>query len=321
LAEAKHKFFKEWSEGRLPKVVFALIQDPTPYYDSSYGVNSANAGPYGDALQKEFYPFLEEKFRAIGAPWARIIYGGSTGGWASLAQLLAHPDYFGGAWSCCPGALDFRAFQTIDIYNDTNAFYDIGPFNRIPKPLGRLESGKLLVTVEDYSRQQLVTGTRSRSGGEMDAYDATYGPVGPGGYPAQLWDPSTGAINRSVARHWRENYDLGFILRRDWKHIGSKLVGKIHVIVGTDDTYYLENGVRFVEEVLQSTKKPENSPFYAGSITYGADAPHCYSGVPNGVTIEQHFLPIFVAHILKFAPSGADVESWMPSTLKRHPPQ
>jgi hypothetical protein len=153
----------------------------------------------------------------------------------------------------------------------------------------------------------------------MDAYNATYGPVGPEGYPMPLWDPGTGTINSIVARHWREKYDLGFILQRDWKQIGSKLVGKIHIIVGSDDTYYLENGVRFVEGALESTKNSDNGPYYAGSITYGPDAPHCYSGVPNGVTIEQHFLPIFVAHMLKMAPSGADLESWIPSTLKPSP--
>jgi hypothetical protein len=237
------------------------------------------------------------------------VYGGSTGGWASLAQQVFYPDYFGGAWAFCPDSLDFRAFQTIDIYRDANAFYDFGSFNRVPKPLARLLSGKLMFTVEDISRQQLVTGTKNRSGGPMDAFEAVYGPVSSHGYPARLWDPETGTIDRNVAMYWRDNYDLSFIMKRDWKQIGPKLVGKIHITVGTADTYYLENAVRMIEEVLESTKHAENGPYYAGSVVYGPNAPHCYAGVPPGTTMEQHYLPIFLAHMRKMAPPDASTHS------------
>jgi hypothetical protein len=302
LAEAKFRFFRDWSEGRLPEAVIVLIQDPNPFFDSSYGVNSANLGPYGDALIREFYPYIEKKFRGIGEPWSRVVYGGSTGGWASLAQQLFYPDYFGGSWAFCPDSLDFRAFQTIDIYRDTNAFYDIGPFSRIPKPLARLLSGRLMFTVEDISRQQFAIGAKNRSGGQMDAFEAVYGPVGPDGYPARLWDPETGVIDAAVARYWRDNYDLSFILKRTWRHIGPKLVGKLHIIVGDADTYYLENAVRLIEEVLESTKRPENGPYYSGSIVYGSNAAHCYTGVPPGTTMEQHYLRVFFDHMQKMAP-------------------
>jgi enterochelin esterase-like enzyme len=113
-------------------MLIVQTQHPTPYYDDSYGVNSANMGPYGDALTKEFYPFLEQKFRAIGESWARVLYGGSTGGWMSLAQQVFYPEFFGGTWSFCPDPVDFHMFQTIDVYRDPNAYYDVGPFARVP---------------------------------------------------------------------------------------------------------------------------------------------------------------------------------------------
>ncbi|MCP5114721.1 MAG: hypothetical protein GY953_28160, partial [bacterium] len=191
--QAGHRFYQAWTSGRLPKMLIVLTQHATPFYDDSYGVNSANMGPYGDALTQELYPHVEERFRAIGKPWARILYGGSTGGWISLAQQIFYPNYFGGAWSFCPDPVDFHAFQLIDVYKDENAFHDAGPFKQIAKPLARRRSGHIFTTVDDFTRQELVLGEQARSGGQLDAFHAVFGPTGPDGYPVKLWDPRTGA--------------------------------------------------------------------------------------------------------------------------------
>jgi hypothetical protein len=90
-----YRFFQEWTSGRLPKMLIVLTKHPTPFYDDSYGVNTVNMGPWGDALTQELYPFVEKQFRAIGEPWARVLFGGSTGGWMTLAQQLFYPEYFG----------------------------------------------------------------------------------------------------------------------------------------------------------------------------------------------------------------------------------
>lgn len=226
-AQLAHRFYQEWTSGRLPKMLVVLTQHATPYYDDSYGVNTANMGPYGDALTKEFYPALEKKFRAIGEPWARVVYGGSTGGWMTLAQQIFYPDFFGGAWGFCPDPVDFHAFQLLNVYSDTNAYYDIGPFARLPKPLGRLPNDHVLATMESFSRQEPVLGTKGRSGGQLDAFQATFGPVGKDGYPARLWDPETGEVDKEVARSGTGNYDLTAILQRDWERLGPKLIGKL----------------------------------------------------------------------------------------------
>jgi hypothetical protein len=309
--ETGHRFFQDWTSGRLPKMLLVLTQHPTPYYDDSYGVNSANMGPYGDALTQELYPTIEKQFRAIGEPWARVLFGGSTGGWMTLAQQIFYPDYFGGAWGFCPDPVDFHAFQMVNVYEDTNAYYDIGPFARIPKFVGRTPNDRVLATMESFSRQEAVLGSRGRSGGQMDAFHATFGPVAEDGYPEPLWDPKTGTINPAVARYWREHYDLTAVLSRDWERLGPKLMGKLHVFMGTKDTFYLDAAARRMEAFLEDTKSPGKGPYYGGTFEYGAEKPHCYAGnIPPGQTPEAHYLPIFADYLRKMAPKGADTESW-----------
>ena len=309
-AQAGHRFYQDWTSGRLPKMLIVLTQHATPFYDDSYGVNTANMGPYGDALTKELYPHIEKQFRAIGEPWARVLYGGSTGGWMTLAQQIFYPEYFGGAWGFCPDPVDFHVFQLIDVYNDKNAHFDLGSFTRIPRPLGRTRDDHTIITIGEASQQELVLGTKSRSGGQMDAFHATFGPVGPDGYPAKLWDPVTGDVDPKVAKYWRDHYDLTAYLSRDWERLGPKLVGKIHITMGTKDTYYLDAATVRMEKFLESTKLPRQGPYYGGSVQYGNNEPHCYTGVPAGQRTETYYLPIFADHMRKMAPKDADTTSW-----------
>jgi hypothetical protein len=310
-AEAGYQFFQDWTSGRLPRMLIVVTQHATPFYDDSYGVNTANAGPYGDALTQELYPYLEKQFRGIGEPWARVVFGGSTGGWMTLAQQIFYPEYFGGAWGFCPDPVDFHAFQSINVYTDKNAYYDEGPFARLPKLLGRLPNDHILSTMEQFSVQENVLGTRGRSGGQMDAFHATFGPVDGQGYPAKLWDPSSGAIDPEIAKYWREHYDLTAYLERDWERLGPRLVGKLHVTMGTKDTFYLDAAAHRMENFLESTKLPGKGPYYGGSFEFGNNEPHCYAGkMPPGMSIFSFYLPIFADHMKTMAPKGADVESW-----------
>lgn len=306
-----YRFYQDWTSGRLPKMLLVLTQHATPFYDDSYGVNTANMGPYGDALTQELYPQIEKQFRAIGEPWARVLFGGSTGGWMTIAQQIFYPEYFGGAWGFCPDPVDFHAFQTIDVYADQNAYYDIGAFKKVPKLLGRTPNDRVLSTMEDFSRQELVLGTRGRSGGQMDAFHATFGPVGPDGYPAKLWDGLTGKIDPKVAQYWREHYDLTAVLKNDWERLGPRLSGKLHVTMGTKDTFFLDAAARRMEEFLESTKLPGKGPYYGGTFTYGAEKPHCWPGeIPAGLTVESYYLGVFADHMRKMAPKGSDIASW-----------
>ena len=139
-----------------------------------------------------------------------------------------------------------------------------------------------------------------------------FSPVGEDGYPKRIWDKATGVIDRKVAEYWRENYDLSYILKRDWAKLGPKLEGKINIYVGDMDNFYLNNAVYLVEEFLEGTK----NPYYGGEVDYGDRAEHCWNGDhtrPNATSrlrYHQMFIPRAVERILETAPPGADVKSW-----------
>ena len=316
VAEYSYKFYQDWTSGRLPRMLIVITQHANPYYDDSYAVNSANVGPYGDALVKELYPYVEKKFRAIGEPWARVLYGGSTGGWEALAQQVFYPDFYNGAWCNCPDPIDFRAFSLVNLYQDRNAYYAEGPWKKVPRPAYREADGPILATMEDMNRLELVLGTQGRSTEQFDIWQAVYSPVGEHGYPKPIYDKRTGVIDPQVAEYWRQHYDLSYILQRDWKTLGPKLIGKIHIKVGDSDSYYLERAVRLLEQFLESTKEPGKGPYYGGTFEYGAGHPHCYSGDPSvsvriaRLTINQRFMPVMMEHMLKTAPPGVDTKSW-----------
>jgi len=313
IQQAAYDFYKEWTGPDFPRVLVIEIQHANPYYDDSYAVNSANLGPYGDAIVKELIPYVEKKYRGLGAGWARFLYGGSTGGWEALAAQIFYPDDFNGSWVACPDPIDFRAYTVVDIYKDKNAYWSEGPFKRVPRPGHRDYLGHLSATLEQMNRLELVLGTKSRSGQQWDIWEAVYSPVGPDGYPKRIWDKRTGEIDHEVAAYWRENYDLSHILRRDWNRgLGRKLQGKVHIYVGLMDNYYLNDAVYLVEEFLKSTKDPH----YDGEVDYGDRAEHCWNGDhtrPNAYSrlrYHQMFIPRIVGRVQKNAPPGADLDSW-----------
>jgi len=268
-----YESYKLWtSDEHQPRMISVRVQHPCPYYDDSYGVNSDNIGPYGDALMKELIPYIEKKFRAIPEPWARVVEGGSTGGWTCLAQQIFYPDFYGGVFCLCPDPIDFRAYTAVNIYEDENAYYDEHEWVRTPRPGTRNILGEINSTLEQINHQELALGINSRSGNQWDIWQAVFSPVGEDGYPKPIFDKMTGKIDYSVAEYWRENYDLRYILERDWKKIGPKLVGKIHIYCGDMDSYYLNNAVYLMEEFLKGT----NNPHYEGVVKYYDRKPHCW---------------------------------------------
>jgi hypothetical protein len=308
-----HRFYEDWTGPKYPRYLLVEIQHANPYYDDSYAVNSANLGPYGDAITHELIPYLEKKYRAIGAGWARFLYGGSTGGWEALGAQILYPDDYNGCWAACPDPIDFHAYSTVNVYEDANAYTWTGPWKTVVKPGHRDYLGHISATVEQMNRLELVLGTHGRSGGQWDIWQAVFSPAGEDGYPKPIWDKRTGVIDPEVAAYWKEHYDLVHILRRDWDGgLGRKLAGKIHIYVGEMDSYYLNDAVYLAEDFLKTTKNPP----YGGEIDYGPRAEHCWNGDharPNAISrlrYHQMFAPRIVERITKSAPPGADLKSW-----------
>ena len=305
-------FYKRWTSPGFQRFLVVEMQHANPYYDDSYAVNSANLGPYGDAIMHELIPAVEKRFRGIGEGWARFTYGGSTGGWEAMAAQIFYPDAFNGAFCACPDPIDFRAYTVVNIYEDRNAYFVEGAHKRVPRPGMRNYLGHVTSTLEDLNRYELALGGRSRSGQQWDIWEAVYSPVGPDGYPARIWDKITGVIDRKVSDYWREHYDLGHILKRDWKRLGPKLRGKLHIYCGDMDNYYLNNAVYLVEETLKGLTDPPAD----AEVRYGDRFEHCWNGdpnLPNHIT-RLRYNAIYLDKILKrieqTAPPGANLKSW-----------
>jgi hypothetical protein len=311
-AQEAYNFYKQWTSKNFPRFLAIEIQHANPYYDDSYAVNSANLGPYGDAIMKELIPEIEKRFRGIGEGWARFTYGGSTGGWEALAVQMFYPDDFNGCFAACPDPIDFRAYCLVDLYKDKNAYWYESEFKKLPKPSHRNYLGQIQSTMEESNHFELALGTKSRSGQQWDIWEAVYSPQGDDGYPKRIFDKETGEIDAEVAKYWKENYDLRYILERDWSTLGPKLKGKIHIYCGDMDNYYLNNAVYLMEDFLKKTK----NPFYGGEVDYGDRAEHCWNGDqvnPNYVSRLRYntmYLPKILKRIEESAPQGADVRSW-----------
>ncbi|TAE56158.1 MAG: hypothetical protein EAZ89_04990, partial [Bacteroidetes bacterium] len=272
--EEAYNFYKQWTGPGFPRVIAIEIQHANPYYDDSYAVNSANLGPYGDAITYELIPYIEQQFRGIGQGWARFTYGGSTGGWEALAVQVKYPDEYNTCYAACPDPIDFRAYCQVNLYEDSNAYADIGPFQQIERPAHRDYLGHVSVTVRQSNYRELALGDKSRSGQQWDIWEAVYSPVGPDGYPARIWDKVSGKIDPAVAAYWKENYDLVWIMKRDWATLGPKLKGKVNIYCGDMDNYYLNNAVYLAEDFLEQTTQP----YYDGEVDYGDRAEHCWNG-------------------------------------------
>ena len=310
--EEAYKFYQQWISPGFPRVLIIKIQHANPYYDDSYAVDSANVGPYGEAIENELIPAIEKQFRGIGQGWARFAYGGSTGGWEALAVQVLYPDHYNGAFAACPDPIDFHAFTNIDLYDDANAFYLTGAHKRVAQPAMRDYLGHTFITTEEINAYERALGDHGRSGEQFDIWQAVYGPVGDDGYPKPIFDKVTGQIDHSVADYWRQHYDLEAILERDWARLGPQLEGKIHIYVGSDDTYFLNDAVYRMQDFLDSTKNPP----YGGEVTYGPRAEHCWNGdptLPNAYSrlhYNTQYLPKILERIQKTAPPGADLTSW-----------
>ena len=311
--EEAYQFYKQWTGPSFPRVLAIEIQHATPYYDDSYAVNSANMGPYGDAITYELIPEIEKQFRGIGQGWARFTYGGSTGGWEALAVQVFYPNEYNGAYAACPDPIDFNHYTTINIYKDENAYYAKSDFKDLARPSHRNYLGHVSSTVKETNQRELALGTHSRSGDQYDVWEAVFSPMGEDGYPKRIFDKHSGTIDKSVAAYWKENYDLAHIIKRDWPKIGEQLKGKIHLYVGDMDNYYLNNAVYTAEDMLKQLKNPSCNCV----IDYGDRAEHCWNGdhtQPNYISrlrYHQMFINKWAQEVKTRAPKGVDLKSWL----------
>lgn len=311
--ESGFEFYRQWDGAGFPRVFAVTFQHPTPYFDDSYAINSANNGPYGDAIFQELIPYLESHFRMIPKPYARVLTGGSTGGWESIALQIHHPDFFGGTWTLYPDPVDFRHYDMVDAYADSNAFVVGDPGGQIFSPVSawfhpermimRGNDGQPFMSERQFSAMEDVLGSHGRSAQQLEAWEAVYGPVGDDGYPKPLWDKRTGHIDHAVATYMRDHgYDLRAYLASNWATVGPQLVDKLHVDVGDMDNFYLNLAVYDLQAFLDSTR----SPHVSADIRYGRpEKGHGWEHTTRAGIIRE-----MGAAIARHAPAGENRAQW-----------
>jgi hypothetical protein len=274
------EFRQTWLADGTPRMLYLHLDGAGPYGDP-YQVNSANNGPFGDAVVRELIPHVEKLYRGIGQGHARVLDGASTGGWVSLALQIFYPDDFNGTWSHCPDPVDFRAFELINIYRDDNAYVNDRGFERAST---RDLNGDVRVTMRHECGMENVLGrggSWSRSGKDWCAWNATFGPRGADGQPRPLWHATTGKIDHSLTDHW-QRYDLRRVLEGNWGTLGPKLRGKLRIWVGDADEYFLNNAVHLLDDFLRRADPPAEA-----AITYGPRKGHSWRGLSERQMMEQ----------------------------------
>jgi hypothetical protein len=207
--------------------------------------DSVNNGPWGHALTAEFIPYLESRWRMTATEGTRFLTGHSSGGWTTMWLQVTYPSVFGGTWSTSPDPLDFHDFTGPNLVDDPagNLYH-----TRTGRPymLVRI-NGKDVVPLRDYVLQEHALGSY---GGQFGSFDAVFSPRGDDGRPQPLFDRATGRIDPDVARYWEAHYDIVRTLRDNWATLGPRLHGKLHVVVGSWDTFQLERGVMRLRDAL-----------------------------------------------------------------------
>jgi hypothetical protein len=233
----------EMDAGHYPPMIWVSLDESSPTGTHEFA-DSANNGPWGAALTGEFIPWLERNYRMDGRASGRFLTGHSSGGWATLWLQTRYPAIFGGTWSTSPDPSDFHDFTGIDIYAPgANAYFTATGTER---PLVR-DHDREIATIRQFARLENALGAY---GGQFASFDWVFSPKGPDGRPLQLFDRTTGTVNPEIAAWWRDNYDIAWRLERDWPRLRRLLDGKIHIIVGTADTFHLDGAAHRLDAVL-----------------------------------------------------------------------
>src|SRR5574337_584547 len=245
----------------MPPMIWVFLDESGPTGTNEFA-DSVNNGPWGQALTTELIPHLETQYRMDARVDGRFLTGHSSGGWATLWLQTRYPEIFGGTWSTSPDPSDFHDFTGPDLYApDANVY--TRP-DGTPYPLVRMK-GKVIATFQQFAQLERVL---SPYGGQMASFDWVFSPRGPDGRPEQMFDRGTGKVNPEVVAYWRDHYDIAHRIETQWPQLKPDLDGKIHVIVGTADTFYLDGAAHKLKAVLDKIGAHAEVQFLPGK-THG----------------------------------------------------
>ena len=313
--EEAYKFYQQWIAPEFPRILVVEIKHANPYYDDSYAVNSANLGPYGDAIETELIPADREAVSRHRA------------GLGAVCCTAARPAA-GKRWRCrcfIPITTTARLWRALTRWIFARTRPSIFTRTRMRftsrARTSRWHSRRCATIWGTRSsriagRQPVRTGARDRTHARASSSTSGRRCIRAGGRgrisAADLRqrdrrDRSRG--RRLLARALRsETRSCSATGRRS----GRSCRGKIHVYVGSADTYFLNDAVYYLEDFLKATTNPP----YDGEVKYGDRAEHCWNGdptLPNYLSRLHYntmYLPKILDRMKETAPAGADLTSW-----------
>ncbi|MFC5525620.1 alpha/beta hydrolase-fold protein [Rhodanobacter ginsengisoli] len=227
----------------MPPMIWVFLDESSPTGTHEFA-DSVNNGPWGQALTTELIPALESQYRMDGRTSGRFLNGHSSGGWATLWLQTRYPKIFGGTWSTSPDPGDFHDFTGIDLYAPHANVYHRPDGSAWP--LVR-DHARVLGTFEQFAGLERVLGGY---GGQLASFDWVFSPRGQDGRPQPMFDRDTGDVDPAVVAYWRDHYDIAYRLQQQWPRLKPDLDGKIHLYVGTADTFYLDGAAHRLKAVL-----------------------------------------------------------------------
>ncbi|KRE87407.1 enterochelin esterase [Rhodanobacter sp. Soil772] len=249
------------ASGRMPPMIWVFLDESSATGTHEFA-DSVNNGPWGQALTAELIPQLESRYRMDGQPSGRFLTGHSSGGWATLWLQTRYPQVFGGTWSTSPDSSDFHDFTGVDLYAPNANVYRRADGSAYP--LVR-DKGKVLASFEAFAKLERVLG---EYGGQMASFDWVFSPRGAAGRPMPMFDRDTGAVDPAVVAYWREHYDIAHLVQANWPRLKADLDGKIHVVVGTADTFYLDGASHKLKAVLDGLGAKSDFRFLPGKTHF-----------------------------------------------------
>ena len=251
------RVYDAMAKGAMPPMIWVFLDEsgPTGTHEFADGVNN---GPWGRALTEELIPELEKTYRMDAKSSGRFLNGHSSGGWATLWLQTRYPKLFGGTWSTSPDPSDFHDFTNVDLYRPgANAYRQP---DGSPTPLVR-DKGKVLASFQQFAQLEEVLGPY---GGQLHSFEWVFSPRGPDGRPQEMFDRVTGEVHPDVVAYWREHYDIAWRLAHDWPALKRDLDGKIHLAVGSADTFYLDGPAHRLKAVLDGLGARSDFRFVPG---------------------------------------------------------
>jgi pimeloyl-ACP methyl ester carboxylesterase len=245
---------KRMKDRAMPEMIWVMLDESSPTGTHEFA-DSVNNGPWGKALTAELIPYLESTYRMDGVAKGRFLQGHSSGGWATLWLQTRYPKLFGGTWSTSPDSSDFHDFTGPDLYGKNANLYrkaDGSPYFLVR------DKGKELATLEQFAKLEQTLGSY---GGQFASFEWVFSPRGADGRPVPMFNRETGDVDPAVVAYWRDHYDIANLVTKQWKTIGPDLRGKIHLIVGTADTFHLDGPARRLQSVLEPLKADAHFTF------------------------------------------------------------